>query len=323
MSDDIMSIQPSTTVAVIGAGSIGVAFSLLFAIAGNCVRVHDANKEQIRTVRRRITASFRDLESFGLTDRSIDDVLSRVYLASDIVDAVAGSIHVQECVPEDIELKRKIFVQLDARAPAGVTLASSSSAIMTSEFAADLRGAERCLVAHPGNPPFLLRVVEVVPAPFTKDTTVVQVCNLMRSADLTPVMVRREIRGFVFNRLQGAMLREAYCLVRDGIANVEEIDRIVRDGLGLRYAAVGPFEAADLNRRGGIRRHAEIMGPAYAEMGAERGQTDPWTPDLVQQVEAERRTLLPLDQWDERVRWRDRQMMAILAALRSESARKK
>ena len=320
MSDELMSAQPSTTVAVIGAGSIGVAFSLLFAIAGHRVRVHDANNEQIQTVLRRIKTSFHDLESFGLTDKTIDDVLSRVYLATDIADAVAGSSHIQECVPEDIELKRKLFAQLDALAPAGVTLASSSSAIMTSEFAADLPGAERCLVAHPGNPPFLLRVVEVVPAPFTADTTVDRVCQLMRSADLAPVIVRREIRGFVFNRLQGAMLREAYCLVRDGIANVEEIDRIVRDGLGLRWAAVGPFEAADLNRRGGIRRHAEIMGPAYAEMGAERGQSDPWTPDLVQQVEAERRTLLPLEQWEDRVRWRDRRMMAILATRRSRSA---
>ena len=320
MSDELMSAQPSTTVAVIGAGSIGVAFSLLFAIAGHRVRVDDANNEQIQTVLRRIKTSFHDLESFGLTDKTIDDVLSRVYLATDIADAVAGSSHIQECVPEDIELKRKLFGQLDALAPAGVTLASSSSAIMTSEFAADLPGAERCLVAHPGNPPFLLRVVEVVPAPFTADTTVDRVCQLMRSADLAPVMVRREIRGFVFNRLQGAMLREAYCLVRDGIANVEEIDRIVRDGLGLRWAAVGPFEAADLNRRGGIRRHAEIMGPAYAEMGAERGQSDPWTPDLVQQVEAERRTLLPLEQWEDRVRWRDRRMMAILATRRSRSA---
>jgi len=124
------------------------------------------------------------------------------------------------------------------------------------------------------------------------------------------------VQGFVFNRLQGALLREAYCLVRDDVAGVEDIDAIVRDGLGLRWAVVGPFETADLNRRGGIAAHAHIMGAAYEAMGAERGQHDPWTSELVATVEAERRALLPLDDWDERVRWRDRQIMKLLACRR-------
>src|SRR5688500_6615019 len=111
---------------------------------------------------------------------------------------------------------------------------------------------------------------------------------------MQPVLVRKEVEGFVFNRLQGALLREAYCLVRNGVASVEDIDRIVRDGLGLRWSVVGPFETADLNNRGGIEAHAEKMGPAYARMGAERGQHDPWTPDLVAKVAAARRRALPL-----------------------------
>ena len=124
------------------------------------------------------------------------------------------------------------------------------------------------------------------------------------------------VAGFVFNRLQGAVLREAYCLVRDGIADVEDIDTIVRDGLGLRWSVVGPFETADLNRRGGIAAHARIMGAAYESMGVERGQHDPWTAELVAKVEAERRALLPLDDWDDRVRWRDREIMKLLASRR-------
>ena len=88
---------------------------------------------------------------------------------------------------------------------------------------------------------------------------------------------------------------------------------VVRDGLGLRWSVIGPFETADLNRRGGIRRHAEIMGDAYAAMGAERGQDDPWTPELVATVDAERRAVLPLAQWEQRVIWRDRRLMALIA----------
>jgi 3-hydroxyacyl-CoA dehydrogenase len=129
---------------------------------------------------------------------------------------------------------------------------------------------------------------------------------------MEPVIVRKEVEGFVFNRLQGALLREAYCLVRDGVVSVEEVDRVVRDGLGLRWSVIGPFETADLNTRGGIASHAEKMGPAYARMGAQRGQNDPWTPDLVAKVTAQRRALLPLERWEERVAWRDRALMALI-----------
>jgi 3-hydroxyacyl-CoA dehydrogenase len=135
---------------------------------------------------------------------------------------------------------------------------------------------------------------------------------------MQPIVVRKEIEGFVFNRLQGALLREAYCLVRDGVASVEEVDRVVRNGLGPRWSIIGPFETADLNTRGGIASHAEKMGPAYARMGAERGQHDPWTPDLVAEVTAARRALLPLEEWEERVAWRDRKLMTLMRHRKSE-----
>ncbi len=141
---------------------------------------------------------------------------------------------------------------------------------------------------------------------------------MLESAGMEPVLVRKEVEGFVFNRLQGALLREAYCLVRDGVVAVEDVDRIVRDGLGMRWSVIGPFETADLNTQGGIAAHAQKMGPSYARMGAERGQHDPWTPDLVAKVTAERRALLPLDRWAERVAWRDRRLMALARHRKAE-----
>ncbi len=113
---------------------------------------------------------------------------------------------------------------------------------------------------HPGNPPYLLPVVELVPAPFTDEAVVERAHALLAGAGLSPVRVRVELEGFVFNRLQGAMLREAYALVRDGVASVEDIDRIVKDGLGRRYSVVGPFETSDLNVRGGIERARSADG---------------------------------------------------------------
>ena len=121
------------------------------------------------------------------------------------------------------------------------------------------------------------------------------------------------MEGFIFNRLQGALLREAYCLVRDGVASVDDVDEVVRSGLGRRWSIIGPFETADLNTRGGLESHAAKMGPAYERMGAERGQHDPWTPDLVAAATAQRRKLLELADWDDRVRWRDRQLMRLQA----------
>jgi 3-hydroxyacyl-CoA dehydrogenase len=154
-----------------------------------------------------------------------------------------------------------------------------------------------------------------VPAEFTEGGAVERTVELMGAAGIAPVVLRREVDGFVFNRLQGAMLREAYRLVREGVVGVEDVDRLVRDGPGRRWALIGPFETADLNTPGGIEAHADRMGPAYERMGMERGEVDPgWPPELVAEVAAERRRKLPLEEWEERVAWRDRALMEIARA---------
>jgi 3-hydroxyacyl-CoA dehydrogenase len=168
-------------------------------------------------------------------------------------------------------------------------------------------------VAHPGNPPHLIPVIELVPSAATRPDILDAARGIYSDAGLSPVVVRREVEGFVFNRLQGAVLREAYDLVRDGVASVEDVDTVMRDGLGRRWAFMGPFETVDLNTRGGIASHAAKMGPAYERMGAERGQLDPWTEDLVAEVTRQRRAVLPLSDWEDRVAWRDRQLLGRLA----------
>lgn len=308
------------TVGIVGAGSIGGAFALLFALAGHRVRVQDPDAAARAALPARIVEALDALVGFGLLPGGADEAPSRISTCATLAEAVAGAGYVQECAPEDLELKRALFAELDRLAPADAVLASATSALPASRFAQGLPGAARCLVAHPGNPPYLLRVIELVPAPFTAPATVERAAALLRDAGLEPVRVQREVEGFVFNRLQGALLREAYCLVRDGVASVEDVDRIVRDGLGLRWSVLGPFETVDLNTRGGIEAHAARLGPAYARMGAERGQHDPWTPELVADVTAQRRALLPLERWSERVRWRDRALMAALAARRLRDA---
>ena len=303
-------------VAVVGAGSIGVGWTIVFARAGRSVAVHDPDPARLAAAPRELAARVRELADAGLLDEPPDVVAARVAWHAELAAAVRGAAHVQECAPEDLALKRALFAELDALAAPGVPLASSASTLTASAFARELPGRARCLVAHPGNPPYLLPVVEVVPAPFTDPAVAARVTALLSAAGMSPVTIRREIEGFVFNRLQGAVLREAYCLVRDGVASVDDVDRVVRDGLGRRWAVVGPFETADLNTRGGIAVHARRLGPAYARMGAERGQDDPWTDALVEQVAGERRARLPLEDWNARVAWRDRALVALERARR-------
>jgi 3-hydroxyacyl-CoA dehydrogenase len=308
-------MRPSNVgqVGIVGAGSIGVAFAVAFARAGRRVCLFDPDTRRRTLAPDEIATRLAGLARFGLLEEKPATVAAHVEVVETLEAAAHGAELIQECAPESVELKRELFGTLVRIAPRHAILASASSFLPASRFVdADLPGRERCLVAHPGNPPYLIPVIELVPAPFTSPRVLDRASELYADAGLKPVCVRKEVEGFLFNRLQGALLREAYCLVRDGVASVDDIDTVVREGLGLRWSLLGPFETADLNTRGGIAAHAEKMGPSYARMGAERGQHDPWTEALVAEVDAARRRVLPLERWEERVAWRDRALMKLI-----------
>jgi len=297
-------------IAIVGAGSIGSSWAVVFARAGHEVALYDADPERLPAAAADVEERLAALADAGLLDEPPDQAAGRVTTHAELAPALAGAAHVQECAPEYLELKRELFQTLDRLAEPNATLASSSSAMTISNTAGDLEGRARCLVVHPANPPHLLPIVELVPAPFTDEAVVDRVRDLLERAGMSPVRVRRELEGFVYNRLQGALLREAYCLVRDGVISVDELDRVVREGLGRRWAVIGPFETVDLNTRGGIAVHARRMGSTYERMGAERGQHDPWDEALVAEVTRQRRALLPLSDWEHRVAWRDQALIA-------------
>lgn len=303
-------------IAVVGSGSIGVAWTIVFARAGASVGLFDPDAERRRLSAEELTRRLALLADAGLLDERPKDVQARVETTDSLTDVLSGARLVQECAPEDLATKRELFAQLDELAVKEAILVSSSSAMRISEIADALPGRSRCLIAHPGNPPYLLPVVELVPAPFTDPKVVEAAADLYQRVGMSPVTLAREVEGFVFNRLQGAVLREAYCLVRDGVAAPEDIDRVMRDGPGRRWALLGPFETAELNTRGGIDEHARRLGPAYARMGAERGEHDPWTEQLVARVSAAVQHRFPRERWDENVEWRDRALMALEACRR-------
>lgn len=303
-------------IGIAGGGLIGAGWAVVFARAGLEAAVFEPDPARRSILPAEIEHRLRELEAHGLMDEDAGAAAARVSVGGDLGGVVEGAAHVQECAPESLDLKTELFRRLDSRAAAGTTLASSSSTITISKIAAGLPGRGRCLLAHPGNPPYLLPVVELAPAPFTDPSAVESAARLMRAAGMSPVMVRREVEALVFNRLQGALLREALCLVRDGVVSPGDLDLLVTRGLGRRWSVVGPFAVAELNTRGGIRAHARVIGRAYARIGLERGRDDPWTPGVIEEVADDLESRFPADRWEHHGRWRDRELMKLESARR-------
>jgi 3-hydroxyacyl-CoA dehydrogenase len=224
---------------------------------------------------------------------------------------------VQENLPEAVAVKRAIFAELDRLAPPQAILASSTSAIPASAFTGELAGRARCLVAHPANPPYLLPMVELCGAPWTAPETVARARAFLASVGQAPILVRREIPGFILNRIQGALLNEAFRLVEEGYVSPEDLDVTVSHGLGLRWSFMGPFATIDLNAPGGLRDYCERYGPFYQAIRREPPHPGPWSEQLIADLEARRRAAVPLAAHEEAQAWRDRRLMALAAHKRT------
>jgi len=250
------------TVGIVGAGLIGRSWANVFARAGWRVRVWDPSDAQRAAAHAQIAQSLHELQAHGLVDDAAA-AARRVQVVATLADAVRDADYVQESGPETLEIKRSSFAALDAAAPAHCVLASSTSAIVASQFTADLAGRARCIVAHPVNPPHLVPVVELCGAPWTSADTKARASAVMRAVGQVPIDVKREIDGFVLNRLQVALLTEAFRLVQDGVVSPQDLDHTIADGLGLRWAFMGPFETIELNAPGGIADYCERYVPWF------------------------------------------------------------
>jgi L-gulonate 3-dehydrogenase len=301
-----------TKVAVVGAGLIGRAWSIVFARAGHAVAMYDADADALRKSFILLDRALADLRAAVLLDEEPTATRARIVPAATLAEAVSGAGYVQENIAEKLDVKQALFADLDRLAAPEAILASSTSTIPASQWSEKLAGRARCLVAHPINPPHLVPVVELSPAPWTSPDVVARALALHEAAGQVPIVVRSEIQGFILNRLQGALLAEAFRLYADGYASTEDIDKTVRDGLGLRWSFMGPFETIDLNAPGGIVDYCARYGELYYEMA----QTQPprrWDEALVRRIERERRQRLPASELDARSAWRDRRLIELIA----------
>jgi 3-hydroxyacyl-CoA dehydrogenase len=301
-----------TKIAVIGAGLIGRSWAIVFARAGFSVNLWDHFPHQTTAAMSFIAERLPELHQAGLLQDPPDAVLDRITPMTSMWESVKDVVHVQENSPEQVELKRALYTELDRAATADVVLASSTSGIPASAFTEDLKHRARCLVAHPVNPPYLVPLVELCPAPWTDLEVVERTRALMRAAGQVPATVKKEMDGFALNRLQGALLAEAFRLLADDVISPTDLDALVRDGLGLRWSFMGPLETIDLNAPGGLKDYCERYGPLYAKL---QDQATPrvWDAALVDRLHEARRDELPLNMVPVRQEWRDRRLMALLA----------
>ena len=305
------------TAAIVGAGLIGRSWAVVFARAGWDVRLADLSEATLAAAPGLIRQALDDLAAHGLADDPAA-AAARVVPAASLAEAVEATDLVQENGPETVEAKRAIFADLDRAAPPTTILASSTSFIPASAFSEGLPGRERCLVGHPVNPPHLVPVVELCGAPWTASETIARARELYASAGQSPITVNREIFGFVLNRLQGALLAEAFRLVGEGVVSPQDLDVTLKDGLGLRWSFMGPFETIELNAPGGIADYCARYAGSMKRIAADPAGPDVFEPDNVARVMAAwGRTPAP-DAIARKSAWRDRRLTALQAHKRAQ-----
>lgn len=247
------------TIAVIGCGLIGRAWTIVFARAGCNVRLWDPVPE----VRDALPGLLQATCQVSGDDTA---ALARVTLAASLDEALAGAGWVQENGPEQLDVKRALYAQMDAVAAPDTILASSSSALVASSFSAGLAGRGRILVAHPVNPPHVIPVVELCPSPETQPEVMDRAEALMREVAQVPVRMTREVDGFVLNRLQAVVLAEALSLIEQGIVTPQGLDDTIAHGLGRRWTLMGPMATINLNAPGGVADYLDRYAPTMARL---------------------------------------------------------
>ncbi|TXH36779.1 MAG: 3-hydroxyacyl-CoA dehydrogenase [Rhodospirillaceae bacterium] len=296
--------QHIKTVAVIGGGLIGASWAALFARAGGyIVRAWDPSEAARESFADRADKAAKQLVQLGY------DAAGGVTVVASLADAVSGADWIQENAPESVELKNKLYREIEAAAPQDAVIASSTSSLMWSDLAGGLVHAERFILAHPFNPPHLMPLVEL----YGQDDGVLDRAeNFYRGLDRETVRLKREVAGHLANRLASALWREAVSLVEEGVADVADIDRALVNGPGLRWSIVGAHMAYHLGGgAGGIEHYLQHLGPSQERRWKTLGNPR-LTPDLCAKIvdgiadEAAGRSISELEQE------RDAKLMAAL-----------
>ena len=230
-------------ITVIGAGLMGHGIALVFARHGHEVTVQDPDENALASLHERVQQSLLDLQ---VPSDEIPAILEGIASQKDLANAVSEAEFLFEAAPENLALKQSLFVEIERAAPGYCVLASNTSVIPITQIMKDLREPERAVGTHWWNPPHLIPLVEIIRTQWTGDSVIESTFDLLESCGKSPVRVEKDVPGFIGNRLQHALWREAISLVEKGICTADAVDLVVRESFGRRLAVLGPLENADL-----------------------------------------------------------------------------
>lgn len=303
-------LSSNDTIACIGAGNIGRAWAIVFARTGHLVRVYDPSADALANAGSMLASIVEDLVADGQLT-SAAELMQRIQLTNDLTEAVDSAVHIQECAPERLDVKRLLFAELDERCPSATTLASSTSELLPSSFLDVQRHPERCMVAHPVNPPSMIPLVELCPAPKTSQQHMDRVKAMLTRCGMSVVTMQKEISGFILNRIQAAVLGEAFSLIDQGYCSPEEIDRVMTEGLARRWAFIGPLMTGHLNASAGYSEYIALLGPTWQKLIDSMRDNVQVSSALVETIVADMTQSVPVDAVSDAQRWRDRRLMAL------------
>lgn len=299
-------------VACIGTGVVGHAWAVVFARAGHDVSLYDAKPDEV--ISRALPGARLTLElldSHGMLSEPVETVAARLTPAATIAEAVRGAGYVQESVREDIETKRAVVAEIAAAVSADAILASSTSAIPGSAFLTGIPHPGRALVVHPVNPPSLIPLVEICGTGETTADVVRTTREFMTDCGMRPIVLNKEIDGFILNRLQFTLVAEALHLVGEGYCSPQDVDAVLTEGLALRWASIGPFEVAHLNAREGVQGFVDRLGPMMRRLGGDAQTNYNWSTELIGEIHDHLVKRIPLAQIEARQQWRDSRILAL------------
>ncbi len=304
------------TVGILGVGLIGRAWANVFARADWEVVLWDADADALANAPSLIADSLNELAGHGLVEKP-EEKAANVRAGSSMAEIVEGASLIQESGPERLEVKQELFAQLDQIAAPETILATSSSAIVASRFTEDLAGRGRCLVAHPVNPPHVVPIVELCGAPWTSPETVARARAIYDSVGQTTMEVKKEVDGFILNRMQAVLLAEAFRLIGEGYVTAADLDKTIKDGLGRRWSFMGPIETIELNAPGGILDYCERYGETLFRTSKLPVTEEIWNMENCKRVADSWGETPSAEHVAEKSAWRDSQLTALAAHLAS------
>uniref|UniRef100_A0A7N9AY32 Crystallin, lambda 1 n=1 Tax=Mastacembelus armatus TaxID=205130 RepID=A0A7N9AY32_9TELE len=280
------------------SGLIGRSWAMVFASGGFSVKLYDNQPGQAAKALTEIRKQLEELEEGHMLRGELTAAQQFALLSSydDLAQALEGCFFVQECVFEQLEVKQNIFQDIEQLVGKDVILSSSTSCLVPSNVFSKVQNRSRCLVSHPVNPPYHVKLVELVPHPETVRTIMDTTHAIMTKVGQAPVCLKKEIDGFAVNRVQAAIIAESWRLVRDGIISVKDIDLVMSEGLGMRYAFIGPMETMHLNAPKGLEDYMQRYGEGIMRVLTSFGPVPDFFSEGSKSIFNEMCELIPTDQ---------------------------